>query len=173
MDYGEIVARFRELTRWTWESGSCCEDVRDGAPRCCYRVVDGEELQFTYTEALALSSTAILDDDRFVRREGRVWLNREVWHSQKLVNALKDGWLADTLECAAHPPRPIVLRDGFGQLSRVVGVAVVPDCNTPIALKIYRYHRQELMELWQRAVDLTGAKPYYVTDWVDDGLIVL
>jgi len=158
-----LVREFRRITGVINPiSGRCCENVRDGSPECCYQIADGADLTFTKKEI------AILNWDQKMfsyRKRGEVFiLNRDVWTPEAILKETNDGMLANTLECASHPTRPIIIQ------KTVVGVAVINACNRDIALTKYAELRSELMDLWVRAVKLTGVKPYYVTwgvkkDW--------
>lgn len=169
-EYKDIVATFRTLTRWTGENSRCCEETRDGAPKCCYQIADGADLVFSPREVEILDVTYGLGRDQF-RRDNVLglayMLDRIQWSPERILASTNDGVLADTLECASHPTRPVVVS------GKVVAVTVVKDCNTPVALERYREEMLTLRALWQRAVTLLGMKPYYVTTRLDDGLILL
>lgn len=159
--YREVVEGFRRLTARTWPNGRCCAEDRDGVPKCCYLVVDGEDLLYTAREVAILEAAGLMSTDGFValpRHGGRVLtLDRSHWTPELLQESLWRGAIAETVESAAHPTRPVLLG------SQVVGVAVVEDCNTGVALEHYRDNLVTLRGLWQQVVDLTGTKPYYVT----------
>lgn len=157
-EYDEIVSQFRFHTSATWEwSDRCCVDVREGVPECCYQIVDGAELTFTKQERKILGDRVRLKFDP-VTDLYTVKRGIEGYTEQELIDSMRDGVLADTLECASHPTRPIVLRE------TVVGVVVISGCNGLLEYGYYQTFRDELMDLWRRAVDLTGVKRYYVTE---------
>lgn len=162
--YIDVVAAFRLLTNTVHaESGRCCANVRDGAPQCCYQIADGEDLTFTATEIGLLGLKR-----GFVQREdGMFVFDRDWWTPEILADGLHDGWLAMTLECAAHPTRPLIV-DGI-----VTGVVVIDDCNGLLALEKYRQNKELLLRLWQEAVTLTGVKTYYVTYGIRPGWVLL
>ncbi|MCW2813039.1 MAG: hypothetical protein JWN84_494 [Nocardioides sp.] len=159
--YSSVVDRFRQLTGMTWPNGRCCNEVRDGVPKCCYLVVDGEDLLYTAREVAILVTAGLMPVEGFValpRYAGRVLtLDRSWWTPTLLQESLWRGAIAETVESAAHPTRPVLIG------GQVVGVSVVEDCNTRVALQHYRSHLVTLRELWQGVVDLTGTKPYYGT----------
>lgn len=166
-EYRGLVWAFRKVTDGVWEeSGRCCEKVRDGAPECCYQIVDGADLTFTQREVSLLVEEGV-PDYVFQPRDGLWVLDRLEMPPTEMYAALRDGWLADTLECASHPTRPIVVG------RTVVGVVLIDGCNAMKSLGTYVRARRLLMGLWQEALDLVGPKPYYVTYAVKPGWIVL
>lgn len=173
-EYKKIVSDFRFLTGAVGPNGRCCEDTWDGAPRCCYQIADGAPLIFTDKEMSILdrmdvdfrtSWTDWPDGRRGPNLIGA--LSRTGMDRAAILRSTHTGSLANTLECASHPTRPVVIS------GRVVAVVVVKDCNTRVALESYRDDMLTLRALWQRAVNLLGMKPYYVTSRLDDGLILL
>lgn len=171
--YAAIVKSFQALTGATWPlSGRCCERTRQGAPECCYQIVDGADLTFTVAEREILISQGgafgVLD---FALRadDGMFVLDREVWAPpSRIEQSLNGGPLANTLECASHPTRPIVAPSG-----KVAGVALLLHCNGRVALDHYRKERAALEALWEAAVALVGVKPYYVTERLRDDMLLL
>lgn len=157
LQYRLIVAQFREITSIVHESsGRCCRLVRDGAPECCFQIADGADLTFTEYEMRLIGWPSNV----MVERADGMWvLDREWWSPEKILTSTHVGALADTLECASHPTRPVI-RDG-----EVVDVVVINGCNTDIGLGQYVLARDRLLSLWQRAVALTGIKPYYGRIW--------
>lgn len=166
MSYVQVVQEFRSLTGSVWpDSGRCCEKVRYGAPECCYQIIDGAELTFTRQELAWLPVTFGASVRQ--REDGMFVLNRAVWGKQALIRSLRDGILADTLECASHPTRPLLDEHGI-----VVGVVLINGCNTALALESYRQKAGRLQALWMEAVHRWGSKPYYAlvgmekSDWI-------
>jgi hypothetical protein len=165
VEYRNVVARFREITGVKRPTGICCASTVDGVPECVAHLPDGsQELTFTYREVelLGVPEHWFIDDGN-----GFLLLYRANYPAAEIADALHDGWLAESLECGAHPTRPVVIQN------RVVGIVAIDDCNTDIAIGWYRYRRDDLMQLWQSALDLVGMKPYYVTWGVKPGWIVL
>jgi hypothetical protein len=165
-EYDALVAAFRMATRETWPSSQrCCRERRDGAPECCYQIVDGAELTFTVAEVGILTAAGVFAGTDFVvGEENELVLNREPgylgWQTANIAASLNGGALANTLECASHPLRPVMGYDG--RRPAVLGVVAIDGCNTDLMIDEWRESRDELIQLWQRAVDLTGVKEYYV-----------
>ena len=159
--YQQIVAAFREITAYTWRwSQRCCREVRAGVPECCYQIVDGAELTFTPAEAVIVRQLWP-DTVRLFERasDGMSVLAREFYDDRRhLEHALHRGWLANTLECASHPLRPVI-----GPGGQVMGTVAVKACNASLGLGEWGHDRDGIRVLWQKAVDLTGLKPYYVS----------
>lgn len=173
--YEGIVREFREITNLTWSTSMrCCKDTRDGVPECIYQLIDGAEITFTLQEIALLIGSGKFDPKGFVeigeREDGApvFGLQRSVWSEEALQLAFNDGELANTLECASHPTRPIVGRSG-----QVLGVVVIDACNGPIGGVRYHEYRERLLKLWQGAVDLCGMKNYYCTWKIKEGWTVL
>jgi hypothetical protein len=161
-DYVAIVAAFREITAYTWRfSQRCCKQVKGGVPECCYQIVDGAELTFTPSEM-------VIVQEIWPETTGRVWqrLSDGMWVLQRdaydgrshLEFELNTGWLANTLECASHPLRPII-----GPHGQVMGTVAVKACNASLGIGEWSAERDAIRQLWQKAVDMTGLKPYYVS----------
>ncbi len=152
--YRLLVAQFREMTSLVHdESRRCCRVVRDGAPECCFQIADGAELTFTDREAMIVG----WPHNFMVQRPDEMWvLDRKWWTPEKILVSTHVGTLANTLECASYPTCPVVAVGG-----EVVGVVVINGCNADIGLAGYVVNRDRLLQTWQRAVDLTGTKPYY------------
>jgi hypothetical protein len=167
-EYDNLVAAFRWTTRDTWPlSKRCCREVRDGAPECCYQIIDGAELTFTVAEVgLLVSAGVFATTDFVVDAHDELVLNREPgylgWTAEQLEMSLNGGALANTLECASHPLRPVLGPGKYGVRPKVLGVVAIDGCNTGMMLDEWKNSRDELIRLWQRAVDLVGPKRYYV-----------
>jgi hypothetical protein len=172
--YDELVRDFRQITSAVHDNGRCCMQARGDAqvPECCYQIVDGEQLTFTLKELAILFASSraymrmFVEDETQWTGEQLYLLNREYWNVDMLVDSMHGGLLANTLECASHPTRPLLGPDGG-----VMGVAVIDGCNRDIALDRYRAHRDQLRAAWEAAVTLTGVKAYYGSyeirkDWV-------
>lgn len=175
LPYERIVARWKAITSgFIWpESGRCCEVTSNGAPECCFQLVDGEDLTFTAAEirALALIHGESCEPWRFkpVEGEWRIWrYDRDLLSRGQHTALLKDGWMASTIECASHPLRPII-----GEHGHVIGTVMIDACNARLAHRSYVQHRDEITALWQETVDLYGIKPYYVTRSIRKGWTVL
>lgn len=175
LQYDQIVRRWKGITAgFEWDNtGRCCEVVRAGAPECCFQLVDGEDLTFTAPEIRALYSAhgEACGAAKFLPVDGewRVWrFDRAEMTKAQMVESLKDGWMANTIECASHPLRPIV-----GEHGRVIGTVAIDGCNTKLAYRSYVQRRDEIRDLWQETVDLYGVKPYYVTKSIRKGWQVL
>lgn len=172
-DYEVLVERWQEETRgFLWpKSGRCCRKTRDGAPECCYQLVDGEQLTFTVMEIKALEQ--IWGEQcaswRFHNYgDGQFRYNTDLLTKEEHIELLNTGWMAQTLECTSHPLRPIV-----GKEHRVIGTVAIPACNTELAFGQYRRRRDQIQELWQDTVALFGVKSYYVTKTIKEGWKVL
>ena len=161
--YLAITTSFREITDLVhFDSARCCKVVRDGAPECCFQIADGADLTFTSLEVNLLEALGFgsLDFAFPPREDGMFVLDREVWTPERIGESLNDGPLANTLECASHPTRPVVHAESM----RVVGVVVLQACNGGIGWQRYVEHSAALHALWEQAVALVGLKPYYVTE---------
>jgi hypothetical protein len=161
-EYMEVVAAFRELTDYQWRvSERCCQEVKDGVPECCYQIVEGADLTFTQSERLILDDVCQAGLVLWQRPSDSMFvLDRDAYdHRRFLEKDLHQGWLADTLECASHPLRPVI-----GPGGQVMGTVAVKACNASLGIGEWRAERDLIRQLWQKAVDLTGLKPYYITD---------
>lgn len=147
LTYAQVVERFRTLTSAKHPNGYCCKEVDNGVPHCCGAP---QTLLFTYQEIYMIH----LEEREFVWDEPYFRLNSRLWPPDRLDKELHDGILADTLECASWPIIP-VLKDG-----KVVDIHIDDSCNADIS--DYESKREELTQLWKRAVELTGVKPYYL-----------
>ena len=166
--YEDLVAQFRRLTGHTGDNGRCCAVTRGGVPQCCFQIADGDELTFTMREAYLLMELGMPEAGFRPGLGGSMFvLNRSLWNPTVILDSTHDGALANTLECASHPTRPVIV-DGI-----VVAVVVVKDCNTPVALEAYRDCALTFRRMWQEAFDLVGMKPYYVSTRLSDGLLLL
>jgi len=147
-EYRLVVAHFRRATAATRPWGRCCRSTfgHDRVPHCCWQLMQGAPLEFTEREKTLLGWPSILWSGKD--------LNRECWSQEDLVEALCGGVLANTLECASHPTRPVL-----DASDRVAAVVAVPDCNTD--LLVGSVPHTSWMVLWQVAVDLVGPKAYY------------
>ena len=156
-EYRLVVAHFRRATAATRPWGRCCRSTfgHDRVPHCCWQLMQGAPLEFTEREKALLGWPSALT---LLRWPSILWsgtdLNREHWSQEELKEALHDGILANTLECASHPTRP-VLDDS----DRVTAVVAVPDCNTDLLAGTIP--QKAWVTLWQVAVDLVGPKAYY------------
>lgn len=149
--YQALVGEFAIITEGTGVSGRCCDVVSpDGVPECCQKILDGEELTFTSSE-IAFGRIPFMTQ----REDGMFVLDRRRWSYRKIKMSLKEGLLARTLECASHPTRPVV-QDG-----KVVDVVVIDGCNSKLNFNKYVVFYEQLVKLWQIAVDRYGMKPYY------------
>ena len=153
-EYLQLVRQFREVTSARWPNGHCCQVTvpPDDTPMCCWQLMTGAPLEFTELEKELLGwPSACFDGSDLSRKlpgQGGQ-LKPEV-----IGVSLKQGALADTLECGSHPTRPVL--DEEGSVVRVVGV---PDCNTQ--LLVGKWPQDSWVGLWQRAVELVGEKAYY------------
>ncbi len=166
--YDEIVARFRSVTSLKGANGFCCARTVVGVPECCAHIGVSQELTFTEAEVRLLGWWDIVVADP--HGTGMFILDKTHWTPELIGRSIHDGDLAFTLECAAHPTRPIV---EFGE---VIGVVAIDACNAenvPEALDVYREHRLGLTADWQAAVTLLGEKPWYVTHSIRKGWTVL
>lgn len=169
-EYEYLVKDFRELTRGARENGRCCLLTFGTArtPDCCEQIALGSPLSFTRHEVDVLSFLGPLPADAFYARLPSVWdVNRAKYSSAEIRELLHTGWLATALENASHPLRPVL--NG----NRVIGVVAPLCCNLTVSMDRYREHRVRLKQLWQRAVDGLGVKPYYITYDLRSDLVVL
>lgn len=168
----EIVAKFRRLTDYRWRSSDrCCREVSNGVPRCCYQIVEGADLTFTFSEVLILQEICHGRSMLMERPSDSMWvLRREAYDDRRFLERdLFDGWLADTLECASHPLRPVI-----GPGGQVMGTVALRDaCNSGLGMEEWRRERDVLREMWQQAIDLTGLKPYYVSQRFRDDMMLI
>lgn len=147
-DYLLLVSQFRHWTAVTRPDGRCCRSTfgPDQVPHCSWQLVQGAPLEFTQREKTLLGWPSAL------------WsgtdLNREHWPQEELMEALREGILANTLECGSHPTRPVL-----DASDRVTAVVAVPDCNTDLLAGTIS--QKAWVTLWQVAVDLVGPKAYY------------
>lgn len=171
-DYQQIVAEFRQVTDYRWRSSDrCCMKVRYGVPECCYQIIDGAELTFTPSEVTILDEICHARSMLYDRpSDGMAVLRRDAYDDRMFLEKdLNDGWLADTLECASHPTRPVI-----GPGGQVMGVVALRDaCNSGLGMGEWRREREYLRHLWQSAVDLTGLKPYYVSQRFRDDMMLI
>lgn len=175
IQYQRIVDRWKAITGgFEWENTHrCCEVIRAGAPECCFQLVDGEDLTFTAQEIRALNTHwgQACSSSKFQPMPGewQIWrFDRKTMTPAQMTESLKDGWMANTIECASHPLRPII-----GAHNRVIGTVAIDGCNTKLALRSYVQRRDEIRDLWQETVDLYGTKPYYVTKSIRKGWTVI
>lgn len=160
--YKHLVTEFSSITGHFPhpETGLCCADVDEhGAPKCCYQLVQGEQLTFTPLEVKVLREIHGRQLQFHELPDGRIVHRDDLLKVEEHRELLKDGWMAETLECVSHPLRPVISAEGW-----VTGVMAVPDCNTERALEGYKLDRDYLIHLWQAAVNMFGYKPYYVTE---------
>lgn len=159
LQYQHVVEQFRALTNHRHTTSMrCCVRVRgrDDAPECCYQIVDGiDEPTFTPAEVVIMWTLGLPPNALKAREDGMWVLNRADWTTKSLSESLHDGLLANSLECASHPTRPIV-DEGV-----VTGVVVIDACNGRLAMEFYRRNASLLNDLWSEVVDLIGIKPYY------------
>lgn len=166
--YAAICAAFSGLTDIQSDlTGVCCLDVdKHCAPKCCYTLTNGTcHLTFTDLEMKIIrdipGSNPVENGISYQFYPAEHYWRADVRDVKKMRQSLKDGVLSKTLECVSHPTRPI-LKDGV-----VTGVAVVHDCMAEYALDELRKNKDDFIWLWQKAVDLLGVKPYYITRGFD------
>lgn len=176
-NYLEVVREFRKITsKVLWPNGRCCKRTFGpaGTPECCEQVAQGARLYFTGHEVDILTYRG-MDSGSFTQPGGSLdwdmtWdIDRNVVTPQEIRRSLWTGLLADTIESASHPTRPVIGMDG-----EVIGVVAVEACNGVLAMHWYREYRVELRELWVRALGLTdGLKEYYVTHDLQPRFVVI
>lgn len=164
--YQLLVSSFRQVTDFAWEeSGRCCLRTVRGVPECCAWLPVDQDLTFTARETELLRGWWQRDPGMLVRDDGMWVLDRSVWTRRIMEPALHMGVLANTLECASHPLRPVV------RMGTVTDVVAVDGCNTELGLEFWRQNKGGLIWLWQRAVDLVGVKSYYCTESIRPDMV--
>lgn len=172
--YGMIVAAFGQLTNIQHPvSGVCCiKKDEHGAPHCCYTLTDGTyRLSFTGKEIFDLGEGGVVFEDEGILPAWEPWDGGKIWYANVndqdiMRESLHNGFLSQTLECASHPTRPVVV-DG-----KVTKVVVVKDCIAEYALDTLKENADDFLWLWQQAVNLWGVKPYYITGEMEPGKFI-